>query len=103
MITWIFVIIAVSLVILGVSALLSLVRLVLGPTALDRAISIDVVTASVIASIVILIAWWGRGDLAVLLIIFTLTAFFSTVTVSRYVANAAAKKSLSESRRTGEQ
>ncbi|WRS30663.1 monovalent cation/H+ antiporter complex subunit F [Actinomycetaceae bacterium MB13-C1-2] len=83
------VIVGVSLGMLFASALLSLVRLVLGPTALDRAISIDVITAAVIGTVVVLIAWWQRTDLMVLLIIFALTAFFSTVTVSRYVANTA--------------
>ncbi len=83
------IIIGISLGMLLASAILALVRLVQGPTALDRAISIDVVTAAVIGTVVILIAWWQRTDLMVLLIIFALTAFFSTVTVSRYVANTA--------------
>lgn len=83
------IIIAVSLGMLLAAAILSVVRLAIGPTSLDRAISIDVITAAVIGTVVILIAWWQRTDLMVLLIIFALTAFFSTVTVSRYVANTA--------------
>lgn len=81
------IVLAISLGMLLAAAILSLVRLFLGPTALDRAISIDVITATVIATVIILIAWWQRTDLMVLLIVFALTAFFSTVTVSRYVAS----------------
>ncbi len=86
------VMITASLVMLLVGALLALVRLALGPTALDRAIAIDVVSAAVIGVVVILIARWGRTDLMVLLIIFTLTAFFSTVTVAKYAAPALARR-----------
>ncbi len=86
------IVIAVSLGMLLAAGILSLVRLTLGPTALDRAISVDVLTAGVIGTVIILIAVWQRTDLMVLLIIFALTAFFSTVTVSRYVANNAIRQ-----------
>lgn len=81
------VVIAISLGMLLAAGILSLVRLAMGPTVLDRAVSIDVFTAAVIGTVVVLIGWWQRPDLKVLLIIFALTAFFSTVTVSRYAAN----------------
>ena len=83
------VLIAVSLGMLAAAAILSLVRLIVGPTALDRAIAVDVVTAAVIGTVIVLIAWWSRTELMVLLIVFALTAFFSTVTVSRFQRDAA--------------
>ncbi len=88
--------IAVSLGMLVLGALLALVRLALGPTPLDRAIAIDVVSAAVVGVIVALIAWQGRTDLMVLLIIFTLTAFFSTVTVARYSSSKLVQKQAQE-------
>ncbi len=77
---------SISLVMLVLGALLALLRLALGPTALDRAVAIDVVSAAVVGVVVALIAWKGRTDLMVLLIVFTLTSFFSTVTVARYTS-----------------
>ncbi len=79
------VLLAASLVLLVGALLLSMVRLVFGPTALDRAVSVDVFSASVVAIISVLVVRDGRYDLAALLIVFVLTAFFSTVTVSRFV------------------
>lgn len=92
MILAIHVILGISLGLLFVAALLTLIRLFRGPTPLDRAVAIDVLTAAVIATIIILIAWWQRTDLMVLLIVFALTAFFSTVTVSKYVASTAMRQ-----------
>lgn len=74
-----------SLILLVVALLLSLVRLIVGPTPLDRAISLDVFAAGVVAIVSVLIVLEGRYDLAALLIVFVLTAFFSTVTVARFV------------------
>ena len=74
-----------SLVLLVVALMLSLVRLIIGPTPLDRAISLDVFAAAVVAIVSVLIVMEGRYDLAALLIVFVLTAFFSTVTVARFV------------------
>lgn len=78
------VILGVSLVFLVAALLLALVRLWKGPTALDRAVSLDVIAASVVAIVAILIVLKSRSDLIALLIVFVLTAFFSTVTVARF-------------------
>lgn len=74
-----------SLVLLVAALVLSLVRLIVGPTPLDRAVALDVFAAAVVAIVSVLIVQEGRYDLAALLIVFVLTAFFSTVTVSRFV------------------
>lgn len=76
---------SVSLVFLVVTLALSLFRLIVGPTPLDRAVSLDVFAAAVVAIVSVLIVLEGRYDLAALLIVFVLTAFFSTVSVARYV------------------
>lgn len=81
--------VSASLAMLLASAVLCIARLGRGSGALNRAIALDVLTAAVIATVVVLIAWFRRYDLAVLLIIFALTAFFSTVTVARYLGGRA--------------
>lgn len=75
----------ISMGVLVISLLLSLFRLVKGPTALDRAVALDVFAAGILGLVVVLIVVRERGDLAALLIVFVLTAFFSTVTVSRFI------------------
>ena len=67
-----------------VAALLTLGRLAKGPSGLDRVVSLDLLTAVAIALTAILIAGEGRSDLAVLLVIFALTGFFSSVVVARF-------------------
>lgn len=74
-----------SLVLLVAALLLSIYRLAKGPNALDRAVAVDVFSAAVIAVVIILIVYQGRADLRALLIVFVLTAFFSTVSVSRFI------------------
>ena len=73
-----------AIVALVAAMLLATYRLVKGPTALDRAVSIDVFSASIVGVVAILIVFQERYDLAALMIVFVLTAFFSTVTVSRF-------------------
>lgn len=75
----------VSLALLVAALILAIYRLALGPNALDRAVAVDVFSAAVIAVVVILIVYRGRSDLRALLIVFVLTAFFSTVSVSRFI------------------
>ncbi len=78
-----YVVIVISLTALIAAMMLSLVRLARGPSVLDRAVALDVVTAAVIAVVIVLIAWQKRTDLMVLPLVFALTAFFSTATVAR--------------------
>lgn len=82
--TGVTVILGISLGLLVTALVLSLYRLTKGPTALDRAVAVDVFAASVVAIIVIVVLTQDRYDLAALLIVFVLTAFFSTVTVARF-------------------
>ena len=86
------VILSVSLILLVVALGLAVYRLALGPNALDRAVSVDVFAAGVIAIVIILIILRGRTDLAALLIVFVLTAFFSTVSVARFISVGARRR-----------
>ena len=80
------VILSLSLLLLVAALALAVYRLALGPNALDRAVAVDVFAAGVIAIVIILIIVRGRTDLAALLIVFVLTAFFSTVSVARFIS-----------------
>ena len=92
MITATAVVLSVAVGILVLAAAVAMVRLFLGPTALDRSLAVDVVTACVIGVVIVLIAWRARTDLMVLLIIFALTAFFSSVTVARFGVGSAIRR-----------
>ena len=81
-----------SLVMLVFAGILALYRLFKGPSSLDRAVAVDLTSAVVVAVVVILIAWLDRTDLKVLLIVFALTAFFSTVTVSRFAQTIGSRR-----------
>ena len=92
MITATAIILSVALGLFVLAAAVAMLRLFLGPTALDRAVAVDVVSAAVIGIIIVMVAWRGRTDLMVLLIIFTLTAFFSSVTVARFGVGSAIRR-----------
>ena len=89
MITAAAVVLSVAMGLLVLAAAVAMIRLFLGPTALDRAVAVDVVSSCVIGIVIVLVAWRGRTDLMVLLIIFALTAFFSSVTVARFGVGSA--------------
>lgn len=74
-----------------VAGLLALVRIGLGPTLLDRVVANDVLTASGVGLVAIMIVWWSRADLGVLLILLALTAFIASVVVSRFAVREDAR------------
>lgn len=88
----------ISAVLLLIAALLALIRLTVGPTTLDRAVAIDLLTAVAIGVTALVIVWWVRADLLVLMIIFALTGFFSSVAIAKYSgrSNNAERKLLSK-------
>lgn len=87
------IILLVALGLVVVAAFLSLYRLLVGPTALDRVVSLDVLAATVIVIIGVLIVLEPRVDLVALMIVFVLTQFFSTVTVARFMAGSSRNRS----------
>lgn len=73
-----------------VAGILVIVRLRIGPTTLDRTIALDTATAVTIAIITIMVVWWRRADLGVLLIITSITGFVTAVVVSRFAGRESA-------------
>ncbi|MDN6795441.1 MAG: monovalent cation/H+ antiporter complex subunit F [Propionibacterium sp.] len=74
----------VTAVIAVVSGVIALYRLAIGPGLLDRTVATDVLTACGIGLIAVMVVWWQREDLGVLLVILALTAFMTAVVVTRF-------------------
>lgn len=78
------IVLSLSLVILVVAAGLALVRLQRGPTNLDRAVALDVVTSITIGVVVIIAAAEYRLDLLPLLVVLTSVGFMSSTAIARF-------------------
>ena len=70
---------------LGVAAMLTLLRLVLGPTVPDRIVALDTLLQLVVAGIAIGATVTGGGSFLAVLVAVSLLGFVGTVTVARYV------------------
>lgn len=83
-------------VIAVLSGVLALYRMSIGPGLLDRTVATDVLTAAGIGVLAVMVVWWQRVDLGVLLVILALTAFMTAVVVTRYAVreDASAKRIL---------
>lgn len=79
------VLIAASLVLLGVAAALCLVRAVRGPSALDRIVALDVFLVVIAAGVVVRSAQESHSLNLILLVVVTLLGFAGSVTAARLV------------------
>lgn len=77
---------AYCLVVVGLAALVALIRMEKGPTMLDRVVSLDVVTAAVLGSVALISARSGRTDLVPVLVVLSIVGFVGSVTVARFAA-----------------
>ncbi len=75
-----------GLAVLGLSAALVMVRLERGPTMLDRAVAVDVITIVVLGSSALVTALTGRTDLVPLLAVLAIVGFVGSVTIGRFTA-----------------
>ncbi|MFC7326576.1 monovalent cation/H+ antiporter complex subunit F [Marinactinospora rubrisoli] len=73
-------------VLLGAAALLSMARLVMGPSILDRALSVDVVLAATIAGVGTFAAFHRDPTLLPVLLVVSLLGFVGSVSVARFVS-----------------
>ncbi len=73
----------VSAGLLLLSGALSVIRIWLGPGTLDRVSALDVLAAAVLGITIIMVVFFDRQELAGLMIVFVLSAFFSAVIVAR--------------------
>ena len=76
--------VAVSAVLLGVAALLVVVRMTVGPTMLDRALAFDVLVGIAICGVALDAAVRRTGENLPLLLVATLLGFVGSVSVARF-------------------
>ncbi len=79
------VLLVVALAILGVAGLLTTVRLVRGPSALDRVVAVDVLVALVLAGLVVSAALSGDSATIPVVVATSLVGFLGSTTVARFL------------------
>jgi multisubunit Na+/H+ antiporter MnhF subunit len=75
----------ISLAVLVISVLLALLRLVRGPTVLDRILAFDLIAICAVGMIVVLSIKWRTALFMELILIFALLGFFGTVAFVFYL------------------
>ncbi len=77
-------VLSVCFAVLVVSMGIVLVRLERGPSNLDRAVALDVITAASVGIVVVLMAITGRVDLLPLLVVLASVGFIGSTTIARF-------------------
>ncbi len=77
---------AICLVLVVASVFIVLTRVEDGPSMLDRAVAMDVITAALIAGVSILTVARGSRELIPVIAALALVGFIATVTISRFAA-----------------
>lgn len=80
------VVVTVATLLLGVSAVLALVRAERGPTMLDRTLALDVLTSIVVGAVALHSAWTLRTDTIPVLVALAMVGFIGSVTIARFAA-----------------
>ena len=75
-------------VLLGVAALLGVVRLLMGPSILDRALSLDVLLASALTGVGAYAAFHRDPTVLPTLLVLSLLGFVGSVSIARFVAKS---------------
>lgn len=78
------VIVWASVAMLGVAAALALVRMVIGPTMLNRAVAMDVLSATIVAALAIEAAYNRHSTTLPILVVVSLVGFVGSVSISRF-------------------
>lgn len=79
------IVMVVALVLLGTAALLATVRLVLGPSALDRLVAVDVIVALIICMLMATAALTGDSATVPVVVATSLVGFLGSTTVARFL------------------
>lgn len=75
----------ICFVLLGVAALLSLWRIIVGPRILDRVVAYDTVAVCIVGMMVLLSVRWHTQHLIEIMIIFSLLGFMGTIAFVTYL------------------
>lgn len=81
--SWVF---GICMAIVAISVLIVLVRIERGPSMLDRAVSMDVITAGLISGVSLVIVMTGSGHLMPVVAALALVGFISTVAIARFAS-----------------
>lgn len=73
-------------ILFSVAAITAVIKIIRGPAILDRVVGTDVLLATIMCGLGGYIAFSGRHDLLVVLLVFSLFGFVGSVSVSRYVS-----------------
>ena len=76
------VVVLVSAVLLGASAVLALVRAERGPSMLDRTIALDILSSVIVAAVALEAAWSLRTDTVPILVAYALVGFVGSFTMT---------------------
>lgn len=76
-------------VMLGVAALLGVTRMLIGPSILDRALSVDVLLASALTGLGVYAAFHRDPTILPTLLVLSLLGFVGSVSVAKFVAKRA--------------
>lgn len=76
----------VAAVMLSIGAVLALIRLEKGPSILDRALALDIITSSLIIGVAIDAAWRRRVDTVPVLAALALVGFLASVSITRFAS-----------------
>ena len=74
-----------ALAVLGVALLLVTVRMIVGPSSLDRLVALDVVVAVVLCGLMVLAALTGETTLVPVVVAASLVGFLGSTSVARLV------------------
>jgi multicomponent Na+:H+ antiporter subunit F len=80
------VVVILAAVLVGAAAFLALVRVERGPSMLDRAVALDLLTASLVGAIAIEAAWSRRTETIPILVAMSLVGFVGSVVIARFAA-----------------
>ena len=75
----------IFIAIIGVGITLCIVRMLLGPTASDRAVAVDTITTTVVALLVLLGFVFNRYVYLDVALVYSLLAFVGLVALARYL------------------
>ena len=73
-------------ILFAVASVIAVIKIIRGPAILDRVLGTDVLLATIMCGLGAYIAFSGRHDLLVVLLVFSLFGFVGSVSVSRYVS-----------------
>ena len=78
------VVVLVATVLVAAAALMALVRVERGPSMLDRALGLDLLTASLVGVIAIEAVWSRRTETVPILLALSMVGFVGSVVISRF-------------------